>query len=96
MPECTNHAANVNSLLTLHIGPQFGILLNNEKSLWASTQEAVFTSNDFAMVIGAQVNVARFRAFGRYNIGLTNIKDVPNSDIWKSQQIQLGIGVRLL
>lgn len=85
---------NVGSLLTLHLGPQFGILTNKDKTLWNNGKEA-FKSGDFSMVGGVQVNLKMLRAYGRYNIGLSNISDAPNQDKWKSQQLQIGVGLVL-
>ena len=47
------------------------------------------------MVAGAQLNFGALKAYGRYNIGLANINDIGNQDSWKSQQFQLGIGLRI-
>jgi len=85
---------NVGSLLTLNLGPQFGILLNKDESLWNNGKEA-FKSGDFSMTGGATVNLKMLRVYGRYNIGLTDINDVGNKDKWRSQQLQLGVGVSL-
>ncbi|MBC7721219.1 MAG: PorT family protein [Pedobacter sp.] len=85
---------NVGKLVTLNLGPQFGILLNKDNSLFANGQNA-FKGGDFSMVGGAQLNISAFRIYGRYNIGLTNINDIDDKDKWKSKQIQLGIGFKL-
>ncbi len=85
---------NVGSLLSLNAGPQFGILLSDDKTLLQSGQSA-FKSGDFSMVGGAQLNFAFLRVYGRYNIGLQNINDIDNKDKWTNQQIQLGIGLKL-
>ncbi len=85
---------NVNSLLTLNLGPQFGILLNKDNTVLQNGQNA-FKGGDFSMVGGVQLNISAFRIYGRYNIGLTNINDIDDKDKWKSQQIQLGIGFKL-
>jgi hypothetical protein len=85
---------NVTNLLTFHLGPQFGILLNQEKTLLKNGEEA-FKSGDFSMVGGLQVNLKTFRVYGRYNVGLNNLNDVSSSAKWKNQQLQLGVGVRL-
>lgn len=85
---------NVGSLITLHLGPQFGIVINKDNTLWKNGKEA-FKSGDFSMVGGLQVNLKMLRVYGRYNIGLSNISDAPNQDKWKSQQLQLGVGVAL-
>jgi len=84
----------VSNLVTLNLGPQFGILLNKEESLWNNGKEA-FKGGDFSLVGGATINLKTFRVYGRYNIGLSDIKDIQNSDSWKSQQVQLGVGIRL-
>ena len=81
-------------LLTLNLGPQFGILMDQDKTLWNNGQEA-FKSGDFSLVGGATINVKMLRVYGRYNIGLSDIKDVDNQDKWKSQTLQLGVGIRL-
>lgn len=85
---------NIGSLITLNLGPQFGILSSKDKTLWNNSKEA-FKSGDFAMVGGVQVNLKMLRVYGRYNIGLSNINDVGNQDKWKSQQLQFGVGLAL-
>jgi len=85
---------NIGNLLTLNLGPQFGILQNKNTTLWNNSKEA-FKSGDFAMVAGAQINLKTLRLYGRYNIGLSNINDVGTQDKWKSQQLQFGVGVAL-
>lgn len=82
---------NVGKLLTLNLGPQFGILASKDKTLWANSKEA-FKEGDLSLVGGVQINLAALRVYGRYNVGLNNINDVGNSDKWKSQQLQIGIG----
>ena len=85
---------NVNNLLTLNLGPQFGILLDQDKTLLKNGQEA-FGSGDLSLVAGATINISAFRIYGRYNVGLNNISDIDNQESWKSQQVQLGVGIRL-
>jgi Outer membrane protein beta-barrel domain len=85
---------NVGSLLTLNLGPQFGILLNKDQSLWTNGKQA-FKSGDLSLVGGATVNLKMLRVYGRYNIGLNNLNDVGTPDNWKSQQLQLGVGIAL-
>jgi hypothetical protein len=85
---------NIGNMLTLNAGPQFSILMNNDKTLLQNGGSA-FKSGDFAMAAGAQINLKMLRIYGRYNIGLSNINDIDERDKWKSQQLQLGLGVRL-
>ncbi len=84
---------NVNKLLSINLGPQYGILLNKNESLWSNGKEAV-KSGEFSMIGGLTVNIKKIRVFGRYIIGLSSINDLQNSDSWKSQQIQMGLGFK--
>lgn len=85
---------NVGNILTLNAGPQFGILLSDDKTLLQSGQSA-FKNGDLAVVLGGQINLSMLRIYGRYNIGLRNINDIDDRDKWTNQQIQLGLGLRL-
>ena len=86
---------NASKLLAFNIGPQYSILMNKSQTVLQNVGDA-FKSGDFALVLGAQVNLGGINVYGRYNIGLANIDDVGNQDNWKSQQLQLGVGIRLL
>lgn len=85
---------NVDPLFTLNVGPQFGILIDNHNTVLQNGQNA-FKNGDFSMVGGAQLNLKYLRVYGRYIIGLSQINDLGNQDKWQSQQIQLGLGIRL-
>ncbi|HEX8277468.1 MAG TPA: porin family protein [Segetibacter sp.] len=85
---------NAGSLVTLHLGPQFGIITSKDKNLW-SNGKAAFKSGDFSMVGGVQVNFNMLRVYGRYNVGLSNLNDIGAQDKWKSQQLQVGVGLAL-
>lgn len=85
---------NIGKLITLNLGPQFGVVTSKDRTLWKNSREA-FKNGDFSLVGGVQVNIRNIRAYGRYNIGLSNINDVGNNDKWKSQQLQLGVGITL-
>lgn len=82
------------NFLTLQAGPQFGILLDNNKTLLQNGGNA-FKSGDFSMVGGAQVKLAAFRVSGRYVIGLNNLNDIDDRDKWKNQGFQLSVGLAL-
>jgi hypothetical protein len=83
---------NANKMLTFVVGPQYSILINPHETTLQNGQDA-FKSGDFAAVAGLQINLSALRIYGRYAIGLNNINDISNQDSWKSQQIQLGIGL---
>lgn len=82
-------------LLSLQLGPQFGIMTSQDKDLLGETKEA-FKSGDFSMLGGAQLNLGGFRVGGRYVVGLTNINDIDNKEKWKNQGFQLYLGLTIL
>jgi hypothetical protein len=86
---------NASKLLTLQLGPQFSVLMNKDQSLVENGENA-FKGGDFAAVLGAQLNFGLLKVYGRYNIGLSNISDLTEQDKWKSQAIQVGIGIKIL
>lgn len=85
---------NAGKLITLQAGPQFGVLMNKSKTLVQNGKDA-FKSGDLSMLGGVQLNISHFKIYGRYAIGLNNINDIDNKDKWKSQSIQLGVGLTL-
>jgi hypothetical protein len=84
---------NMGKLLTINVGPQYSIVINQNENLLVNGKNA-FKTGDFSLVSGVQLNLGSLRVYGRYNIGLSNINDIDNKDQWKSQQMQLGFGFR--
>jgi hypothetical protein len=80
--------------LTLQAGPQFGILMNQTKPLSANAKDA-FKKGDLSLLLGAQLNVFKFRVYARYAVGLSDINDFDNKEKWNSQTVQLGLGLAL-
>jgi hypothetical protein len=81
-------------LISLQAGPQFGILINEDRTLLQNGGDA-FKKGDFAMLAGAQLNLGPLKAGARYAIGLTDINDITNNSEWKSRGWQLYLGVRI-
>jgi Outer membrane protein beta-barrel domain len=84
----------VANFLTLQAGPQFGVLVNQNKNLLQNGGEA-FKNGDLSLVAGAQVKVLSLRLGGRYVVGLNDINDVVNQDKWTSRGWQLSVGFAL-
>lgn len=84
----------VSNFLSLQAGPQFGILMDQNETLLQNGQRA-FKKGNLSMLGGVQINVASFRIYGRYAVGLSNINDIDNKDKWTSQSIQLGVGFNI-
>ena len=85
---------SLGKLVTINAGPQFGILMSQDQTLLKNGTKA-FTDGDFSMVGGLQFNLKLLRIYGRYNIGMKNINQIDQIDKWTSQQIQVGVGLRL-
>ena len=85
---------NVGKLVTLNLGPQFSVLIDEKENLLKNGEKA-FKGGDLSMVGGININIMRFRIYGKYNVGLSNINDIDNQDKWKSQMVQLGLGLKL-
>ena len=85
---------NVSNILALQAGPQFGILMNQDKNILQNGEQA-FKNGDFSMIGGLQLKLLKFRVYGRYVIGLSNLDNIGDKDKWKGQSIQLGIGIGL-
>jgi outer membrane protein with beta-barrel domain len=78
----------------LQAGPQFGVLINRDQNLLQNGGNA-FKNGDFSMVGGASINISKIRVSGRFVIGLNNINDIDKQDKWKSQALQLSLGLAL-
>jgi len=84
----------IRNFLSLQAGPQFGILINQQRTLLQNGGDA-FKKGDFSMLAGAQIKISAIRITGRYVIGLNNINDIDNQDKWKSQGFQVSFGLAL-
>jgi hypothetical protein len=82
------------NFLSLQAGPQFSVLINQDKTLLQNGGEA-FKKGDFSLVGGAQLKLSAIRITGRYVVGLNNINDIDNKDEWKSQGFQVSLGLAL-
>ncbi len=85
---------NLNKYLALQVGPQFSVILDQDKNILQNGKDA-FKSGNFAVAAGLQAAFSKFRVYGRFAGGVTNLDNVGNNDSWKVQNIQLGIGLAL-
>jgi hypothetical protein len=83
-----------NKFVSLQLGPQYGILLDQNKNIFENGKQA-FKNGDFSMLGGLQLNISKLKLYGRYAVGLSNINDIDNQEKWKNQNIQVGIGLTL-
>lgn len=84
----------IGSFMSLQAGPQFGILIDQNKTLLQNGGNA-FKRGDLSMLAGVQFKVLAARINARYAIGLSNIGDLPNEDKWTSKGFQVSVGFAL-
>lgn len=84
----------IGNFLSLQAGPQFSIMMKQDKSLLQNGADA-FTQGDFSMVGGVQLKLSAIRISGRYFVGLSDINDLDNQDKWKNQGFQVSFGLAL-
>ena len=85
----------LNSNIAFQLGPQFGILTDENSSLLTNGKNA-FKKGDFSMTGGLQLKFLKLRLYGRYVIGLNNFDDIDNGEKWKKQTVHLGVGYAIL
>jgi hypothetical protein len=78
----------------LQAGPAFSVLIDQSKNFLQNGADA-FKKGDFSMIGGAQVRLSKLYLSGRYVVGLANINDIDDKEKWKSQAIQLSVGLSL-
>ena len=85
----------------IQAGPQYSILLDQKKDGKESARLA-FNTGEFAIVGGAKLDMNGFFVYGRYVIGMNNIRsadelssNLGDQSTWKTRQWQLGLGFSL-
>lgn len=75
----------------LQLGPQVGGLLNQTiDSL--KTNHDIFKKGDWAAVGGLWIQIPFINLGARYEMGLSNLNDIDNSEKWKSQAFTIFVG----
>jgi hypothetical protein len=85
---------NISSVFSLQAGPQFDFLVFEDDNLLKSGRNA-FKKTDMGIAAGGTLTLEKFRIYGRYTWGLSNINDVDDRYKWKSRQLQLGVALSL-
>jgi hypothetical protein len=68
--------------------------MNQNKNLVQNGKDA-FKSGDFSLAGGLQLNLLKFRVYGRFIGGVTDLNNLGNNDTWKASMIQIGVGLAL-
>mgnify|MGYP000730495044 CR=1 FL=1 len=81
-----------NKFVALQVGPQYGILMDKGNTVLQNGQDA-FKKGDFSMLAGLQLHFSKVRLYGRYMVGLSDINDIDNQEKWRTQTVQIGLGI---
>jgi hypothetical protein len=91
-----------NKRLSIQLGPKFSMLTNKNSSVFGNSSTVIKTG-EMSGVIGVQANILRFKFYGRYQFGLSNLNNlsevanaIASKEKWKNQVIHLGVGLRFL
>ena len=76
----------------LQVGPQIGGLLNQSVDSLKDNRD-IFKKGDWAAVGGLWIQLPFINIGGRYEIGLSNLNDIDNSEKWKSQAFTIFAGI---
>ena len=76
----------------LQLGPQIGGLLNQSVDSLKNDRD-IFKKGDWAAVGGLWIQLPFVNIGGRYEVGLSNLNDIDNSEKWKSQVFTIFAGI---
>lgn len=86
--------------LSLQAGPQFGFLLSADREGDPNFGdiESIYKDSDVSLALGVGIELPfGLNLEGRYNVGLSNISDNPDTyELLKNQVFQISIGFRFL
>lgn len=82
----------VANILSLQAGPQYGILIDQDKNI-LQNGGAAFKNGEFSLLGGVQLNLSKLRLQGRYFVGLNNISDVSDQNKWNNEGFQVSLGL---
>jgi hypothetical protein len=83
--------------VNFQVGPQYnGVIGISDKDHLLKDTKALFSSGNLSGVLGLQLNVSKFRAGGRYVVGLSDMNTSSVGSAWKQRMIQLYVGISFL
>ncbi|BAV09362.1 Outer membrane protein beta-barrel domain-containing protein [Filimonas lacunae] len=82
------------SVIAVDAGPQYNLLVYEDDNLLKDSKPS-FKKSEFAVAGGITLTLDKFRIFGRYTYGVSNVLDIPTTKgyKWNSNQAQIGIAL---
>ncbi|GGH77738.1 hypothetical protein GCM10011379_44540 [Filimonas zeae] len=87
---------HISNVIAIEAGPQYNLLAYEDDNLLKESKPA-FKKSEIAVAAGATLTLEKFRIYGRYMLGLSDINGIESTKgyTWKSRQLQIGIGVQI-
>jgi hypothetical protein len=81
--------------LSIMAGPQYGYLISQTTGLFPQGKNKSFSTSDFSIAFGGQLNLGKVKIGLRYVVGLLNVNGINDSDQWKNRGLQAYLGYRI-
>lgn len=92
VPVLLNMNVGQSKRVKLQLGPAYGGLLKQTVDS-LKTNGSLYKNGEWAAIGGVFIQLPFVNIGARYKMGLTNLNDVDNRQSWKSQSIQVFVGV---
>ena len=84
----------LSSVISFQAGPQFNWLVFEDDNLLKNGRDA-FTKTDLGVAGGVTLTLEKFRIYGRYTVGLSDVNGIDGRHDWNTRQLQLGAAFSL-
>jgi len=87
---------HVSSVIAVEAGPQYNLLAYEDDNLLKESKPA-FKKSELAVAAGATLTLEKFRIYGRYTLGVSDINGIETTKgyTWHSRQLQIGVGLQI-
>jgi hypothetical protein len=92
IPVLLNVNVGPSKRVKIQLGPQIGGLLNQTIDSLKNNHD-IFKKADWSAVAGIWIQLPFVNIGGRYELGLTNLNDIDDSEKWNSQSFTLFAGI---
>ncbi|MFZ4057189.1 MAG: porin family protein [Ferruginibacter sp.] len=94
IPVLLNINVGVSKHVKLQVGPSYGFLMKQSVDSLLNPK-SLYKNGEWAAIGGLWVQLPLINFGARYKLGLTDINGIDNQQKWKSQSIQVFVGITL-
>ena len=92
IPVLLNINIGPTKMVKLQLGPSYGALVTQVTDSLKSSGK-LFKNNDWSAIVGLWLQLPLINFGARYKIGFTNLNAIDNRQTWKSESIQVFVGL---